>query len=196
MNRNVENEKMNEIIEYTNNISPLDANAIEEFLGAFKSENFSKGSFILKENQVCEHYYFIKSGLTKSFFYREEKEFIMTFFKEGMMFTEFSSYLTELPSKYMIIALENTTVYSIHKKEIIGLCKKHHSIETLFCKLFSFTALKMMNRISEMLEENATDRYKNFINENNALLQRINLGDLAEYLGVTQVTLSRIRANR
>lgn len=120
----------------------------------------------------------------------------MTFFKENMLFTEFSSYLTELPSKYMIVALEDTTVYSISKREIIALCKQHHCIESLFSKLFSFTALNMMKRISEMLEENATERYDKFIDENNSILQRISLGDLAQYLGITQVSLSRIRANR
>lgn len=187
---------MNEIIEFTNRVSPLDTVANQDFLSAFEIRTFPKGSFILKTNQVCQHYYFIKSGLTKSFFYKDDKEFIMTFFKEEMMFTEFSSYLTELPSKYMIIALEDTAVYSISKKNIVALCKKHHCIEALFSKLFSLTALKMMKRISEMLEENATERYNKFIDENNGLLQRISLGDLAEYLGITQVSLSRIRANK
>lgn len=187
---------MNEIIDYTNRVSPLDTPAKEDFLSAFEIKTFPKGSFILKTDQVCQHYHFIKSGLTKSFFYKEDKEFIMTFFKEGMLFTEFSSYLTESPSKFMIIALEDTTVYSISKKEIIALCKKHHSVEALFSKLFSFTALNMMKRISEMLEENATERYNKFIKEHNELLQRISLGDLAEYLGITQVSLSRIRAGK
>lgn len=185
---------MKEILKYTDKLFPLDNTASEEFLKAFEIKTFPKGAFILKADQICKHYYFIKSGLTKSHFYNDDKEFIMTFFKENMLFTEFSSYLTEQPSKYMILALEDTTVYSISKKQIIALCKKHHCMETLFSKLYSFTALKMMKRISEMLEENATNRYNNFINENNGLLQRISLGDLANYLGITQVSLSRIRA--
>jgi hypothetical protein len=47
-----------------------------------------------------------------------------------------------------------------------------------------------------MLEENATARYHNFLNTNGQLLQRISLGDLACYLGITQVSLSRIRAKK
>lgn len=187
---------MKEILEYTNRVSPLNTSAIEDFLRAFELKTFSKGDFILRADQACNHYYYIKSGLTKSHFYKEDKEFIMTFFKEGMMFTEISSYLTERPSKYMIMALEETIVYSISKKEILDLCKKHHGVEALFSKLFSFATLGMMKRISEMLEENATKRYKNFIEENNGLLQRISLGDLSNYLGITQVSLSRIRAQK
>ena len=52
----------------------------------------------------------------------------------------------------------------------------------------------MMKRISELLEDNATERYADFVREHPQLLQRISLGDLASYLGITQVSLSRIRA--
>jgi CRP-like cAMP-binding protein len=187
---------MTEIIQYTNRVAPLDKLATDDFLNAFETKHFKKGDFILKADKVSKHYYFIVKGLTKSHFDKEDKEFIMTFFKENMMFTEISSYITQRPSKYMLTALEDTTVYAIKKEDITTLCQKHHCIETLFSKLFSYATLGMMKRISEMLEENATERYNIFINENNDLLQRISLGDLANYLGITQVSLSRIRASK
>ena len=185
---------MNEIIQYTSRVSPLNEQAQADFLNVFELKTFKKGEYILKADKVSQQYYFIKEGLTKSFFYKDDKEFIMTFFKENMLFTEINSYLTGRPSKYMLLALEDTTVYAINKTDIAALCQKHHCIETLFSKLFSYATLGMMKRISEMLEENATERYKIFVDENNALLQRISLGDLANYLGITQVSLSRIRA--
>ena len=69
-------------------------------------------------------------------------------------------------------------------------------METAFRKLLSIATINMMKRISEMLEENATKRYNHFLKDNSQLLQRISLGDLANYLGITQVSLSRIRANK
>jgi len=140
--------------------------------------------------------YFIKHGLTKLFFHKEDKEFIMTFFRENMMFTELNGYLTHKPSKYMIVALETTSILYAHHDDIEKLCKEHHCIETLFRRLFSVASINMMKRITEMLEENATTRYGHFLAEHNDLLQRISLGDLANYLGITQVSLSRIRASR
>lgn len=187
---------MKEILDYLNKVMPLDTLATEDFLNAFELKIFKKGDLILRADQVCRHFYFIKEGLTKSHFYNDGKEFIMTFFKENTLFTEISSYVNEQPSKYMIMALEDTTVYSISKVKVLLLCKKHHVIETLFSKLFSFATLGMMKRISEMLEEDATKRYNNFIRENNQVLQRISLGDLSSYLGITQVSLSRIRAKK
>ena len=55
-------------------------------------------------------------------------------------------------------------------------------------------SVNMMARIGEILEEQASARYENFLKENPLLLQRVSLRDLASYLGITQVSLSRIRA--
>ena len=185
---------MNELVKYINGIAPLDKQASDDFVKDFKTKSFRKNELLLKPGEVCKYFYFMEQGLTKSFSYHKDKEFIMAFYEENMMFTELASYLSEKPSKYMLMALENTTVKYIHRELIEKLCKKHHSIETLIRKLFTITSGCFMERISEMLEENAKERYSNFVNDYPTLLQRISLGDLANYIGITQVSLSRIRA--
>ncbi|MFC1225777.1 hypothetical protein ACFE6N_18385 [Pedobacter sp. BG31] len=52
----------------------------------------------------------------------------------------------------------------------------------------------MMERIGGTLEEKAQIAYHKFLQAHGPLLQRISLADLASYLGITQVSLSRIRA--
>lgn len=187
---------MYDFIQYIHGISQLDNDASDDLLKNLETKTLNKSDFLLKSDKVCKYFYFIEEGLIKSFFYNKDKEFIIAFFQENMMFTELNSYLTQRPSKYMLIALENTTIKCIHQEAIEKLCKKHHSIETLVRKLFTMTSVCFMDRISEMLEENAKERYDNFINSHPNLLQRISLGDLANYIGITQVSLSRIRANK
>ena len=185
---------MNDIIKYTNEISKLDLDASNDFVKGFRTKIFNKNELLLKPGGVCKYFYYIERGLVKSFSYNNEKEFIMAFYQEDMMFTELGSYLSQKPSKYMLIALENTTVKYIHQDLIEKLCKKYHCIETLIRKLFTITSACFMERISEMLEEGAKERYNNFVNDYPTLLQRISLGDLASYIGITQVSVSRIRA--
>jgi len=184
------------LIRYLNGISQLEQEASDDLLKDFKTKTFNKNDFLLKPQEVCKYFYFVENGLTKSFSYNKNQEFIMAFFQENMMFTELTSYLAQKPSKYILIALEKTTIKYIHKDAIERHCKRHHCIETLVRKLFTITSVCFMNRISEMLEENATERYNNFIDKYPDLLQRISLGDLANYIGITQVSLSRIRANK
>lgn len=187
---------MADFIQFCNQLSQLDKEAGDDLSNKLKSKSFQKGNQLLKSGEVCRQLYFINSGLTKTFFYKNDKEFIMRFFTENVMFTVLDSYVTQTPSAFMIMALEPTTVTYIQHDEMEELCKRHHSIETFFRKLVSIAAFNMMKRISEMLEENASERYAHFVKENNALLQRISLGDLANYLGITQVSLSRIRAKK
>ena len=151
---------------------------------------------MLSRGSVCEHLFFIDQGLAKTYFNTGDKEFIMRFFCENEMFTVLDSYVTRQPSAYYIKALEPTEISYVEQKEMEKLCLKHHSIETFFRKLVSMAVVNMMKRISEMLEENASTRYTHFIKDNGHLLQRISLGDLASYLGITQVSLSRIRSQK
>lgn len=175
-------------------LSALDNDAINELSLEIENKTFDKGNLILKSGMVCRQLYFLDEGLVKLFFLREEKEFIMRFFYENSIFTGLDSYITQTNSNYSIRALEPTLVSYISHSKMELLCKKHHCIETAYRKFVSTAALNMMKRVSEMLEEDGAKRYNNFIKTNKQLLQRISLGDLASYLGITQVSLSRIRA--
>jgi CRP-like cAMP-binding protein len=187
---------MTGFIQFCNRLSPLGKPAEDDILNALQSSVFKKGAQLVKKGNVCRQLFFIEQGLAKICFNNGHKEFIMRFFPENALFTLLDSYLAQMPSQYKVVALEPTSVTYIAYNDMEELCKKHHTIETFFRKLVSLASLNMMSRISEMLEENATNRYNNFVSQNNALLQRISLGDLANYLGITQVSLSRIRARK
>ncbi|MBI1768352.1 MAG: Crp/Fnr family transcriptional regulator [Bacteroidetes bacterium] len=182
--------------QFCRQFTPLDQFATDELFKNLKIKAVQKGDYLLRTGEVCRYLFFINEGLVKSFFFKNGKEFVMRFFSENVLFTVFDSYLTQTPSNFNIVALENTTVTMIGQTEMERLCKKYHGMETFFRKLVSIATVKMMKRISEMLEENATERYHQFVKENNPVLQRISLGDLASYLGITQQSLSRIRAKK
>lgn len=187
---------MANFIQFVNELSKPDKQATDELINKLHTKTIQKGDYLLKDGEKCRKIFFIDQGLAKTYFNGKDKEFIMKFFPENSMFTVLDSYIQQTVSNYTILALETTTITFIYKSDLEELCIKYHSIETFFRKLISHASLNMMKRISEMLEENATERYDHFVKENNQLLQRISLGDLANYLGITQVSLSRIRAKR
>lgn len=185
---------MDAFIETITKFSDIEADAISEFTSLLKHKSYRKGDYLLKADETCKQLYFLQSGLIKLFFDTTDKKFIMTFFRENSFFTELSSFNTGNPSKYMLAAAEPSNVYCIDKTDVEMLCDKYHSIERFLNKLNGFATAQMMNRISEMLEDDGKRRYNNFITNNSNLLKRISLGDLSDYLGITQVSLSRIRA--
>ncbi|ASK30327.1 hypothetical protein CEY12_09475 [Chryseobacterium sp. T16E-39] len=183
-------------IQTVEKISILEKHVLDELISNLELKNYRKGDFLLKSDETCKHFYFLEKGLVKLFFDNGDKDFIMTFFSENSFFTELSGFLTGKASKYMFVALEPVEVYSIRKQVVDDLCKKYHSAETLFSKLYSKAPVNMMGRISEMLEDDGKKRYNNFLKQRPELIQRISLGDLADYIGITQVSLSRIRAQK
>ncbi len=187
---------MTSFIKICNQFSRIDTFATNDLLSKLEYKMFKKGDYLLKSGSVCRYLFCIDIGLTKINFNKEDKELIMLFFSENAMFTVLDSFITQTPSIYSIVSLEDTTVSVISQKDLNKLCQKHHCIETFYRKLLSMASINMMKRISEMLEENGTERYNHFVKENRHLLQRISLGDLANYIGITQVSLSRIRAKK
>lgn len=185
---------MQNFVETIYHTHPLETEATEAMLRLLKPKTVDKGKHLLRADQLCQRFYFIASGLMKLAFKNENRTFIMTFFKENTFFTELSSFNADRPSKYALVALEPTELLYIDKADIMTLCRTYESVNTLFRKLNEVATIRMMDRISEMLEDDAKKRYESFLRLNAHLLSRISLGDLADYIGVTQVSLSRIRS--
>lgn len=181
---------------FLHGLSAITPDALADLEGKLEEKDYLKGEFLLESGHICSHLFFINQGLAKMFFYKEDKEFIMRFFPEKSLLTGLDSYITGQPSNFSVIALEPTAITFISKADIESLCCRHRCLEVALRSFFSVIALHMMSRISEMLEEDATTRYNGFITANKELFNRISLGDLASYLGITQVSLSRIRAKK
>jgi CRP-like cAMP-binding protein len=67
-------------------------------------------------------------------------------------------------------------------------------MERLGRQLSIMALVQLQERINSMQFETAKERYDNFLIQFPNCINRIPLGDLASYLGMTQVTLSRVRA--
>lgn len=188
---------MEDFFDFHNKLSPLKEGTKKELNSIIKLKSIKKGEEIIKEGAYCRDIFFIQKGLVKFRFNSESgKEFIMRFFQEGQALTIIDSLIEKQPSLYEIIALEDTSYIAIPFLELEKRFQEHPELETFFRKLITKASINMMERVSEMLEEEAKNRYSNFLETNPTFFQRIKLGDISKYLGITQVSLSRIRASK
>ena len=187
---------MNHLSNFISQYVPLDPVLENELDQIINKVDAPKGTVITSPNTHCRNLYFIKKGIVKFCFNSGGKEFIMRFFEEGILFTDLESWNKKEVSKYDIVTLEQTEFITIPLLQFEKLCQKHHSLEKFYRKVMTMASLNMMERIKEMLEEDAKKRYSNFVETYPNLVQRISLGDVSKYLGITQVSLSRIRTNK
>ena len=185
---------MDGFINFCQQMSPLTKEAEDDLLARLKTRSYKKGQLINNEGQICRSLYFIDLGLVKHYYYHKDRIFTLRFFCEGALFTSVDSFVTQTPAEFMTLALEDTDTTYIDYDDIEALCKKHHSFETFIRKVFTRITLNNLKRLKEMFDKDAKELYASFLAENQHLLQRVSLGDIASYLGISQVSLSRIRA--
>ena len=119
----------------------------------------------------------------------------MTFF-ENSIIARVESLFTGKPSRKAIQVLEDAEIIAINANELFKLYDSFPEIERLFRKIFEAAYVDTVNRIEGIQFHSAEERYKALLAEAPNVIQRIPLKYVASYLGITQVSLSRIRGHR
>jgi CRP-like cAMP-binding protein len=66
----------------------------------------------------------------------------------------------------------------------------------LFRKIYENAYVELVNRVESIQFHTAEERYHNLLSQSKQTIQRVPLKIIASYLGITQVSLSRIRAKK
>ena len=138
--------------------------------------------------------YFVKSGAVRIFYYKGDIEVTEYFALSNSLVTRVRSMLTQKVSLKGIQILETAELVAINSAKFFKLCDSSRNIERLFRLLLEASLLDVVERLESIQFHSAQERYNNLI-ENHHLLQKVPLKYIASYLGITQVSLSRIRAN-
>ena len=117
----------------------------------------------------------------------------MSFFAEGEIAGDMQSVYAGRPGHYQLELLEDCELLQLNYAGLEGLYANHHDLESCgrLLAIDCFFGENARNRGFQMMT--ATERYRHFCAERPQLLQRVNLGHVASYIGITQVQLSRIR---
>ncbi len=97
---------------------------------------------------------------------------------------------------YYIDAIENTEVFSLHVNDLVYLFENFPEMER-YARLSMGTLLgHLIEKITSLKFTTAKEKYTHFCEIYQDIYARIPLGMVATYLGITQETLSRIRAEK
>ena len=153
-----------------------------------------KGENLQNFGQTCKTIYFLKSGVARIFYYKDGIDITESFAFEGEIIARVESLFTGNPSQKAIQILEDSEIIAINATQLFDLYYKFPQIERLFRMIFEAGYVETVKRIESIQFHMAEERYEALLRKPN-LLQRIPLKHIASYLGITQVSLSRIRSN-
>lgn len=160
----------------------------------FNREELHKGDIILSEGQVAKKLYFIETGLARTFLYDKEKEISSWFYMENQVLTSWHSFYAQSPSFDYIEILEDTKVYAINYDDFQNLLNENDTFNLLgrYINESILIALDYYSKSYQFLS--AKEKYALILNTFPGILNRVKLGNIASLMGVSQETLSRIRA--
>lgn len=173
--------------------TPLTEEAKEALTSILKIKKVEKGQTLLKENSICKYIYFVSEGLTRTYYYKDGKDVTDWLSIEGQFACSIVSFITQEPDRRGIETLENSTLFSFHVDELERLYSKFHDIERLGRHIVSLGLVQLQQRFDDLHFATAIERYRKIMTKNPTLIQRVPLGVLASFLGISQETLSRIR---
>lgn len=180
--------------ELTDQFLNLSKESKEALSSVLKRLALEKGHVLVQVGSICKHIYFIEKGLTRTFYFKDGKDVTDWISAEGSFAVSLISFLTKSPDRRGIELLEPSVIWRLSHHDLEDLYMKYHDIERLGRLLVSAGMIQMQQRFDDLHFATALERYKKLMNTTPTLIHRVPLGMIASYLGITQETLSRIRA--
>jgi CRP-like cAMP-binding protein len=182
-----------QLLQHIQNYYQLSSSAQSALQGCFEQVVLSRNDYLLTEGKICRHLYFVEQGALRGFYNLDGKEITYWFGFENDFVTSFHSFITQEPAVENIQLLEGSILWSISKDTLTKLFNQHHEIERLVRIAYEKYYIRLEERFVNAQFKTAGERYESLLQQMPHIPERVPLGQVASYLGISQETLSRIR---
>jgi len=174
----------------------LSKECIKDFLACLKAVQYDRGETIVKAGQYSDKLFFLMSGSARAYYLKEGKEITDWFAFEHEFISAINSFFLNIPSPHYINAEEPMTAGFIKAGDMERLNDRYHDFEHMSRIITTEVMLKLQRRIVALQFQSAQQKYEELLSEYPDITNRVALGHIASYLGITLETLSRIRNGR
>lgn len=182
------------LIAHLSSVITMSPELEQEILSLSETRPFSKGERLIGIDGRCNQLYFIRKGLLRGYYFPDGKEVTNWFAEQGEFATCFYAFIAERPSFEHIQALEDGELTALSHTALQTLYRNFPETERIGRLITENYYIRLEERLLNLQFKTAKERYHKLLSTKPSLLQRASLGQIASYLGITQETLSRIRA--
>lgn len=153
-------------------------------------------SLLLEEGRIADRLYLIRKGCLRLFFCDEGRDITFQFFFEGDAVASFDSLYRRTPSLFSLESIEPAEVSAIRRDDFFALAEQYPALrkacEEKLAERFHVYQQLFLSRIRDTPQQ----RYEELLREHPDIIRRVPQHYIASYLGITPVSLSRIRNRR
>ena len=184
-------EKLRTLYKFSKELSLQDA---QDFLKTAKSTSFKKKEIIFEEGSKDTQIYFLREGLVRMYHIKENgEEITFSLIPENNVVANFDFIATEKPSPFYYETLENCSFFRIDYQVLDNIVSKNANLEANRKYFLRKMIFKVKERLETFVLLNPEERYLKFIKDFPDLTNRVPDKYIANVLGITPVSLSRIR---
>ena len=187
---------MKNLLDHIRLIYPISVESVKALIEICKEQQFLKGKDVQAIGHTCKTIYFVYEGCVRIYYFKDATDITESFEFENAFVARAESLFTGRPSKKAIQAVEDTVLIAIDSNKLFQLFDSHPDLERLFRKIIENSYVNTVSRIESLQFNTAEERYVNLLKDHSTILKRVPLKLIASYLGITPVSLSRIRGTK
>jgi len=182
-----------EKIEHFRQFTDFNDSELEIIMPYFEAKKFKKKTQLLDIGKVSNEVYYLIKGCIRLYCEKDEEELSTYFFTENMFAGSYDSFLSRKRSKVAIETLEECDVLVLTHEAQEELYEVFPKMNEFIRKAIEARFVLLHDLFISYLLNSPQERYLTLLKERPELLLRIPQHQIASFLGITPVSLSRIR---
>lgn len=170
-----------------------DEEILSTILSNFEEEKFGAKETIIEEGKIGRKLYYIKKGVARGWLNNDGKEITFQFMFEEAFISSWESLFYNSPSLYNIETIEPMVVCSTSIEEFRQKMEDNPDIKEFYYNSLQKRLLAYQKLFISRIKDTPEERYNDLFSQCPEIIRRIPQYYIASYLGITSVSLSRIR---
>jgi len=165
----------------------------DQYQALFHQRTIPARMTILKAGEIPSKLFFIEKGCLRMSINSHGRDVTTQFFFEDDSVASIESFRLRRPSPVSIQSVEPTTLLVVHKNDARRIMEDFPEMKDVMLELM-FRRFEAYSRLFvSYITQNPRERYLSLLRQDPRIVQRIPQHYIASYLGITPVSLSRIR---
>jgi CRP-like cAMP-binding protein len=165
----------------------------QQFENAFTFLQVPKKFQLVKEGDISRDIYYIRKGILRYFYNKDGEEITGFIFTENLFASSYESFLRQTPSNQILETIEDCELLVINYEALQNLYVDVPKINILTGVIAEQRFINAQQILSSFILDTPEERYLKFSEKHPDILQRVPQHIIASFLGITPVSLSRIR---
>lgn len=169
-------------------------NDFDQVKQEFSRRECSAGEKLVNSREICSTLFYLETGLVRCSNFTDERT--LWFEIEHNFFTIPNSFINQSPSHQELTCLEDSILYTLNREKLRKLRYSDINWANWWGQVLEKEYLKLEYISQTLIYKSASDRYRELIKGIPDIENRVPLKYIASFLGISQVSLSRIRAGK